>query len=117
MWKNYLKVAIRNSWKNKTYLIINVLGLGTSISFCLTIYLVFAINWEFDSYYKNTENIYRIHELKQNTDLGLSRYDLAPMPMGPMVAQQVANVNSQTRYILAGENVAYKDQVLWLEDT
>ena len=111
MWKNYLKVAIRNSWKNKTYLSINVIGLGISMAFCLTIYLLYAYNWEFDNYYSNTSSIFRISELKQNTGRGLSRYDLAPMPMGPRVVQEIAGVESQTRFMLYGENMAREDQV------
>ena len=113
MWKNYLKVAIRNSWKNKIYLSINVMGLGISMAFCLTVYMLYAYNWEFDNYFKNTAGIFRIHELKQNTGRGLSRYDLAPLPMGPRVAQEVAGVESQTRFMSFGENVAYEDKILF----
>jgi putative ABC transport system permease protein len=111
MWKNYLTVAIRNSWKNKIYVVINVLGLGISMAFCLTIYLMYAFNWEFDDYYKNTDHIFRISELKQNTGRGLSRYDLAPMPMGPRVVQEVPGVVSQTRFFLWGDNLSYEDKV------
>ncbi len=113
MWKNYLKVAIRNTWKNKIYLSINVIGLGISMAFCLTIYLLYAYNWEFDSYYKNTGTIFRINELKQNTGRGLSRYDLAPMPMGPRVASEIAGVENQTRFMQYGENLAYEDKIFY----
>ena len=112
MWKNYLKVAIRNSWKNKIHVGINVLGLGASMAFCMTIYLIFAYNWEFDSYYTNTKNIFRIHELKQNTGSGQSRYDMAPMAMGPRIVEDLAGVESQTRYLLSGENLSYEDEAL-----
>ena len=112
MLKNYFRVAISNMWKNKIYLFINVTGLAISIAFCMTVYLVYAYNWEFDKYYPHTENIFRIQELKQNTDLGLSRYDFAPMVMGPRIVQEVTGVQSQARYILVrDENVAYQDQV------
>jgi hypothetical protein len=92
MWSNYLKVAIRNTWKNRIYVAINVLGLGVAMAFCLTIYLLYAFNAEFDNYYKDTDKIYRIHELKQNTGKGLSRYDLAPMPLGPRLVEEVAGM-------------------------
>ena len=111
MWKNYFKVALRNTLKNKVYVLINVAGLGISMAFCLTIYLLYAFNWEFDNYYQNTDNIFRIHELKQNTGRGLTRYDLAPMPMGPRAANEIAGIDSQTRYFEWGENLSYEDEI------
>ena len=111
MWKNYIKVGLRNLLKNKIYVLINVAGLGISMAFCLTIYLLFAFNWEFDNYYTSTDNIFRIHEMKQNTGRGLSRYDLAPMPMGPRAAREISGIESQTRYWSWNENLAYEDNV------
>ncbi|HLF34509.1 MAG TPA: ABC transporter permease [Cyclobacteriaceae bacterium] len=113
MWSNYLKVAVRNTWKNRIYVAINVIGLGVAMAFCLTIYLLYAFNAEFDNYYKDTDNIYRIHELKQNTGRGLSRYDLAPMPLGPRLVQEIAGIEDQTRYFQWGENITYEDKIFY----
>ena len=52
MIKNYFKIALRNLIKNKTYLIINSLGMGVAIACCMAAYLLIAFNIEFDSYYK-----------------------------------------------------------------
>lgn len=111
MWKNYLKVAIRYTLKNKIYVLINVSGLGIAIAFGLTIFMLYAFNYEFDDYYKGTGNIIRINELKKDAGGILKRYDLAPIPMGPRVAAEVAGVENQTRYITWWDNVVYEDKV------
>ena len=36
MIKNYVKVAIRNLIRNKTYVLINTLGMGIAIACCMT---------------------------------------------------------------------------------
>ena len=59
MIKNYLKIAIRNSLKDKYYIVINVLGLGVAMAFGLTIYILHAFNLEFDHYFPQTDDIVR----------------------------------------------------------
>lgn len=112
MFKNFIIAAIRNTWRNRIYLSINILGLGISIAFGMTVYLIFAYNWEFDSYYRNMENIFHVQELKQNTGPNFTRYDYAPFPLGPQAMQEISGVQNQTRYILAiNENVKYQEMV------
>ena len=35
MFKNYLKVALRNLWKNKAFSAINIIGLSAGLAVCL----------------------------------------------------------------------------------
>ncbi|MCK5470893.1 MAG: hypothetical protein KAI99_20365, partial [Cyclobacteriaceae bacterium] len=62
MLKNYIKIAIRNLLKNKSYLIINSLGMGIAIACCMSAYLLIAFNIEFDSFFDDskTENMVSI---------------------------------------------------------
>ena len=39
MFSNYLKIAIRNLAKNKTYSIINLTGLAVGLACCILIFL------------------------------------------------------------------------------
>jgi len=39
MYKNYLKVAIRHLWKNKSVSAINIIGLATGLAVCVLIVL------------------------------------------------------------------------------
>ncbi len=42
MFKNYLKVAFRNLSKNRSYVLINTLGMGIALACCITAYLLVA---------------------------------------------------------------------------
>ena len=110
MWRNFIVAAIRNTWKNRIYVSINVVGLGISIAFCMTVYLIYAYNWEFDSYYTGTENIYHLQEIRQGSEF--SRFDCAPFIIGPRIVSEIAGVEEQTQYMVAqNENVKYEDLV------
>ncbi len=52
MWKNYLKLALRNIRRNKVFSLIKIIGLsiGMAVSLIMLIYVVDANN--FDKYQK-----------------------------------------------------------------
>jgi ABC-type antimicrobial peptide transport system permease subunit len=110
---NYLKVALRNLFKNKIYILINIAGMGIALAFCLTIYLLYAYNAEFDDFYKDTGNIVRVHEFKQDASGEIQRFELAPIAMGPRVPAEIAGVADQTRFINWGGIIKYEDDLLW----
>ncbi len=60
MLKNYFRISIRNLRKNKSYVIINILGLAIGIAVCLLIFLVISFETSFDNYHKNHNRIYRV---------------------------------------------------------
>ncbi len=111
MWKNYLKVAIRNSIKDKYYIIINVLGLGVAMAFGLTVYLIHAYNLEFDNYFKDTDKIVRLHCLKPDAQGIQERFELAPIPLGPMAANELSGIENFTRFMVWSDNIKHEDQI------
>ena len=60
MIKNYLKTAFRNLRRNKSYALINVLGLAVGIAASLLIFLVIQFESSFDNFHKNRNSIYRV---------------------------------------------------------
>jgi len=60
MIKNYLKTAWRNLKRNKSYAIINVLGLTVGIAASLLIFLVIQYETSFDNFHKKKDSIYRL---------------------------------------------------------
>jgi ABC-type antimicrobial peptide transport system permease subunit len=109
MIRNYLTVAVRNLLKNKIYVLINIAGMCVALAFCLTIYLLYAYNNEFDNFYKDVSDIVRVHEFKQDASGEIQRFELAPIVMGPRVPGEVSGVADQTRYINWGGNLKYED--------
>jgi len=60
MIKNYFITAWRNLWRNKTYSIINILGLTAGTVCCLYILLYVKEQYSFDNQHKNADRIFRI---------------------------------------------------------
>jgi putative ABC transport system permease protein len=60
MFKNNLKIAIRNLTRQKIYSIINVLGLAVGIASCLLIVLFVKNEFSYDKYFKDSDRIYRM---------------------------------------------------------
>lgn len=60
MIKNYLKIALRQLWKNKLFSALNIFGLAVSIAVCLLLILVLADQYGYDEFHEGKEKIYRI---------------------------------------------------------
>ena len=60
MFKNYLKIAWRNLFKNKVSSSINLFGLSVSLALCSTIFIFVEYQSSFDAYHKNAENTFRV---------------------------------------------------------
>ena len=59
MLRNYLKIALRNLWRNKTYSAINFLGLSVGISVSLLIMLFVFHELNFDQFHKKYQLIFK----------------------------------------------------------
>ena len=62
MFSNYLKVAIRNLFKNKLFSAINIFGLAVGIACCLLIGLWVSEEMTQDTYMPDDERVFAIYE-------------------------------------------------------
>jgi putative ABC transport system permease protein len=60
MFKNYLKLAVRNLWKRKTTTFINVLSLAAGLTCCALVFLFWQHELSFDKGFDNADDVYRI---------------------------------------------------------
>ena len=96
MFKNYLKIAFRNIIKQKLYSIITVIGLAVGITCCLLIMLYVKQELSYDTFYPNTDNIYRIgHSVIRSTRTGVSA--AAPTPLAPALKAEYPEIEHITR--------------------
>jgi len=108
MLRNYLKIAIRNLWKNKTFSFINIAGLAIGLSCFLLIALYVLDELSFDKYNANADRIYRI-----NSDIRFGGADLH-MPvtsdmMGQILKKDYPQVEQYTRiYSFNGDKLIKK---------
>jgi putative ABC transport system permease protein len=62
MLKNYWTIAWRNLLRNRTFSLINLVGLSISVAFCLLLF--FHIQWErsFDQFHQKKDVVYRVEQ-------------------------------------------------------
>lgn len=65
---NFLKIARRNLLKNKLYTSLNILGLVVGISCCIFIYLFVQNELNYDAFYENSEQIYKVNRWMERED-------------------------------------------------
>ena len=96
MFSNYLKVAWRNLVRDKTFSIINMVGLAIGLSGFLLIALYVMDELSFDRYYDKAGNIYRI---EMNARWGGEDLRMAQIgdPIGPKLKIDYPQVEEYTR--------------------
>lgn len=94
MFKNYLKIALRNLLKHKGYSLINILGL--SIGITCTMLIMFWVQDEisYDTFHQNADTIYRIISYQDHHQ---EKAAGTPAPLGPALQNELPEVGSFTR--------------------
>ena len=60
MIRHYLRIALRNLWKSKTFSIINIIGLSVGLTCCLLIGLYIQHETSYDNFQQNGDRIVRV---------------------------------------------------------
>jgi hypothetical protein len=111
MFTNYLKTAIRNLWKNKTFSLINIGGLaiGMSVSFLILLYILNEVTY--DRFNENHANIYRI-ATKIDAQGRHLEVPSVPAPLGPALVAQFPEVIRAARLQEKGKGIiSYEDKL------
>lgn len=130
MWRNYLKTAVRNLWRQKLYSFINLFGLAVGVAFVVLIYLFIRHELSYDRFHANVDNIYRVEAVDYNEsgvqeayDLlgypkaveGIDKYTWLPVRLGEALQAEIPEVRQFTRYD-NGDYVVQKDNFTHLEE-
>jgi len=87
MIKNYIKIAIRNIWANKTFSFINIVGLSVSMSLGLLIILIVKEQYSFDRFHKDADRIYRVDTRALRVGGGSEDYASVPLPLATVLKE------------------------------
>lgn len=116
MFKNYIKLALRNLWKNKIFSLINITGLSLGMAVCITILLFVQYEKNFDGIH--TKNIYRVDEVQSPEGMANSqKVALSMYPMGSALKNDFPEVKNYVRITpneMAG--LSYKDKKVFLDN-
>jgi putative ABC transport system permease protein len=115
MLKNYLKVALRNLWKNKAFSAINILGLASGLAVCLLIVLYVVDELSYDKYNANADRIYRLDaDIYFNNTSAI--FAVSPDPLALTlkreypVVQEMTRINYEKDILIKKDNQNVQDQ-------
>ena len=60
MLRNYLKIAIRNLVRNRTFTLLNILGLSVGVAAALLLFMAVRFDLSFDQFHRDGDRIYRV---------------------------------------------------------
>ncbi|GAA4786572.1 ABC transporter permease [Olivibacter ginsenosidimutans] len=107
MFKNYLKTAWRNIWKNKFFTSIHILGLTVGLAIGTLILIWVQDELTFDSFYPKSAQLYKL-ELFGGTGYSRQIWSVDVAPMGPLAKEAFPEVIDQARITSAGEFSLYR---------
>jgi putative ABC transport system permease protein len=113
MFKNYLKIALRNILKYKAYSFINIFGLAVGMASCILILLYVHDELSYDKYHEKAGQIYRVTREWFNSDGSSSLHlgHVAP-PIGPLLKNDFTDLRHVVRIASGGNSlVRYQGKV------
>ena len=98
MFKNYLKVAVRNLLKRKVYTLINILGLAIGMAVCLLIVLFIRSELSYDNFQPNGDRVYRV-VLDRKYPGRTTSYAIIPSSIGTAIRHEFPEVAASIRLL------------------
>lgn len=101
MLKNIVITSLRNFFRNKTFSLINLIGLSVSMSLSMLIITIIKEQYSFDTFHSNSDQVYRLNTHLLHSEWGTIDLASAPLPLGQVIkddyslTENVVRVNRQ----------------------
>ena len=113
---NYLKIAFRNLLRNKTYSLINILGLSLGVACCLLLTLYIQDEFSFDRHHNRLNDLYRI-TTQISSVKGMDNMRTTSPPIAMTLWEEIAEIESAARVLnppgVALNLIKYEDQIFY----
>lgn len=96
MFKNYIKIAWRNLWKNKTFSTVNIVGLAVGIAGALIIVLHITHELSYDQGFSKADRIYRVTYQSKGQDN--RHWAATPPSLAPSLKQELPQIEQIGRF-------------------
>ena len=124
MIKNYFKTAWQNLWKNKTFSVINILGLSTGLTCCILMFLFIQHELNYDKFNIHASNIYRITSESEGPN-GRENLAVTPAPWAPLMKKDFPEISNFVRLLKdeksvigqPGQQKFYESDLLYADST
>ena len=98
MIRNYFTIAYRNFVRNKTYSLINVLGLALSMFCAMLVILWINDELSYESFWPNSDRLYRLVQAPEFNDGTVFRAASNPAPVPEYIQEQFPGIAEYTRF-------------------
>lgn len=115
MFRNYLKVALRNLWRNKTFSAINIIGLALGLAICFLISLFVIDELSYDKFNLKADRIFRVNaDFKVNGTQFNAR--MTPPSMASILVNEHPQIENAVRIKSNGKILVKKGNETLSED-
>ncbi len=98
-----IRISLRNLYRNFSYSLINLLGLGIGIACCLLIYNYTDYQLSFDKFHANVDELYRINQTAIWDPAG-GLMGSTPPPLAKQLLENVPEISATMRINTPGES-------------
>lgn len=116
MFKNYLKIAIRNLKKYKGYSFINILGLAVGMTCTILILLWVQNELSYDRFFPNAERLYRVTDYEKYADGSESIFTQNPPPLAQTLVDEYPEIKDAARLRNVKNSVVQYGEKRFTED-
>ncbi|MCJ7813705.1 ABC transporter permease [bacterium] len=110
MFKNYLKIALRNLMANKIYSLITILGLSIGLAAVMVIGLYIQFETSYDHFYEHGDQIFRLTSSYLNEIENKEEYSVTvPYSLAPQQLTTFPEIESAVRVY---KNPADRDKIM-----
>src|ERR1700730_6121598 len=102
MIKNYLKIIARNLWRNKLYMLINIVGLGVGISSIVWGFQNYRFSFSFNNFHKDPKSIFRVLSKIRGSD---NLKGICPMPLAAASKNDFSFIKGSVRWDSRGLDI------------
>ncbi|MPQ46140.1 FtsX-like permease family protein [Marinifilum sp. N1E240] len=111
MIRNYFRIAYRNLMKNRVFTLVNILGLAIGITACLFISMYVNYQKSYDSFYKDSNTIYRVRWERHSEKGDEIRFASACPAVGDALIESFPEIEACAHAYNATGIYSYKEQV------
>jgi len=109
MFKNYLKITLRNLKKHKGYSAINVAGLSVGMACFVLILLFIQYEFSYERQHELADRIYRVN-VEQHRPDSVFQAQTSPVPLAEILHAEIPEIVAYTRFQAFGNTmVSFED--------
>jgi putative ABC transport system permease protein len=117
MWRNYWTVAVRALANNRSYAVINVVGLAIGMAACITILIYIRYEQSYDSWLHDVERVYQVQSTIHPPGQPDVRTQASPFPVQERLPSGFPQIEAVTSLASGKTVVEHNGEPMFLEAT